>query len=114
MGWLRGVSIGIVSNNRVRAAAIIPYCATDMIVKVSTDSYLGHQHSFKIIPNRLSFKQCLFVTDDQYLLIRAIGLRRYSRCLLGDLIGLQGCRSIPIAQLHRCARVSIDTYSLFK
>ena len=96
MGWLRGVSIGIVSNNRVRAAAIIPYCATDMIVKVSTDSYLGHQHSFKIIPNRLSFKQCLFVTDDQYLLIRAIGLRRY--------------RSMPIGRFDRPARVSIDTY----
>ena len=35
-GWFQGISIGIVSNNRVRAAATIAYCATDMIVKVST------------------------------------------------------------------------------
>ena len=53
-----GISIGIVSNNRVRAAATIAYCATDMIVKASLDRYLGHQHSLKIIHNRLvSFEQ---------------------------------------------------------
>ena len=32
------------------------------------------------------------------------------RCLLINLIGLQGCRSISIAQRNRFARVSIDIY----
>ena len=43
MGRFRGISIGVVSNSRVRAAATKAYCATDMIVKVSIDSYLEHQ-----------------------------------------------------------------------
>ena len=56
MGWFWGISKGIVSNNRVSAAATKAYCATDIIVKVSIDSYLGHQHSLKVIPNRLLFE----------------------------------------------------------
>ena len=91
MGWFWGISIGVVSNNRVRAAATIVYCATDMIVKVSIDNYLGHQHRVKIIPNRLSFEQYLFITVDQYLLIKAIGLQMISiDAYLTNLIGLQG------------------------
>ena len=31
---LRGLSIGIVSNHRVRAVATLAYCATDMLAKV--------------------------------------------------------------------------------
>ena len=56
---LRGLSIGIVSNNRVRAVTIIAYCATDMLAKVYVDRYLGHQHNLKMTPNRLSFEQYL-------------------------------------------------------
>ena len=43
--WLffRGISIVIISNNRVAAAATIAYCATDMIVKAYVDNYLGHE-----------------------------------------------------------------------
>ena len=36
-----GIWIGIVRNNIVRAAVTIAFRATDMIVKVSIDSYLG-------------------------------------------------------------------------
>ena len=57
MGWFRGVSIGIVSNNRVRERPTIAYCATDTNVEASIDSNLGHQHSMKVIPNMLSFEQ---------------------------------------------------------
>ena len=64
MGWFWGISIGMVSNTTVRAAATIVYCATFMIVKVSIDSFLGHQHGVKIISNRLSFEQYLYITDD--------------------------------------------------
>ena len=46
----RGISIGFVSNYRVRAAAKIASCATDLMAKVQ------HKHSLKIIPNRLSFR----------------------------------------------------------
>ena len=72
---LRGLSIGIVSNNRVRAVATIAYCATDMLAKVYIDRYLGHQHNLKMTPNRLSFEQYLFIATDQYLLVKAIGVR---------------------------------------
>ena len=41
MGHFRGISIGVVLNNRVRAAATIPYCKTNMIVNVAIDSCLG-------------------------------------------------------------------------
>ena len=91
----RGVSIGIVPNNRVRAAATKAYCANDMIMKVSIDSYLGHGYSLKIIRNRLSFEQYL-ITIDRYLLIIATSLELY--------------RWIPTALLNRLARESIDTY----
>ena len=40
-GRFRGVSIGIESDNGTRAAAAVAYCASDGIVKVSSDSYLG-------------------------------------------------------------------------
>ena len=64
IGWLRGISIGIVSNNnRVRAAAAVPCSATDMVAKVSIDSYLEQQHSLKMIPKRLSFDQYLISID---------------------------------------------------
>ena len=69
MGWFWGISMGIVSNNRVRAASTIAYCVADMTVKVSIGRYLGHQH------NRLSFEQYLFITVDRYLLTNAIGLQ---------------------------------------
>ena len=76
MGWFRGTYIGIVNNNRVGAAATIAYCAIDMIVKVPIDSCLGHQHSLKVIPDRLSFEQYL-ITDDRYLLIKAYLIDAY-------------------------------------
>ena len=72
---LRGLSMGIVSNNRVRAVATIAYCATDMLAKVYIDTYLGHQHDLNITPNRLSFDQYLFIATSQYLLVKAIGVR---------------------------------------
>ena len=43
MAFFRGISIVIISNNRVAAAATIAYCATDMIVKAYVDNYLGHE-----------------------------------------------------------------------
>ena len=92
---LWGLSIGIVSNNRVRAVATIAYCATDKLAKVYIDRYLG-QHNLKMTPNRLSFEQYLFIATDQYLLVKAIDVRWY--------------RSIPIAQCNRFAWVSIDAY----
>ena len=45
---LWGLSIGIVSNSRVRAVATIAYCATDMLAKVYIDRYRGHQHNLKM------------------------------------------------------------------
>ena len=93
---LRGLSMGIVSNDRARAVATIAYCATDMLAKVYIDRYLGPQHNSKMTPNRLSFEQYVFIAINQYLLVKAIGARLY--------------RSIPIAQCNRLARVSIDAY----
>ena len=65
---LRGLSIGIVSNNRVRAVATIAYCATDMIAKVYIDRHLGHQQNFLMNPNRLSFEQYLFIASNLSLI----------------------------------------------
>ena len=48
----RGLSIGIVSNNRVRVVATIAYCAADMLAKVYIDRYLGHQHNLNMTANR--------------------------------------------------------------
>ena len=75
MALLRGLSIGIVSNNRVRAVATIAYCATDMLAKVFIYRYLGHRHNLKTSANRVSFEQCLFIVTNQYLLVKAIGVR---------------------------------------
>ena len=75
MGWFRGVSRGVVSNIRVRVAATIAYCATDVLVKVSIDSYLGYRYSLNIFPNRLSSEQYLLITIDRYLLRKAIGFQ---------------------------------------
>ena len=72
---LRGLSIGIVCNNRVRAAATIAYCATDALAKVYIDRYLGHHHNLNMTPNRLSFEQYFVVVTNQYLLVKAIGVR---------------------------------------
>ena len=72
---LRGLSIGIVSNNRVRAVTTIAYCATDMLAKVYMDWYFRHQHDLKMTPNRLPFEQYLFIATNRYLLVMAIGLR---------------------------------------
>ena len=57
MGEFRGISIGTASSNRTRAAGMIAYCASDRIVKVSIESYLGLQHSLKIIINRQWYEQ---------------------------------------------------------
>ena len=72
---LRGLSMGIVSNNRVRAVASTAYCATDMLAKVYIDRYLGHQHYSKMTPNRLSFEQYLLIATSQYLLVKSTGVR---------------------------------------
>ena len=72
---LRGLSIGVVSNIRVRAVATIAYCAIDMLAKVYIDRCLGHQHILNMTPNRLSFEQYLFFATNQYMLIKAIGVR---------------------------------------
>ena len=53
--WFRGLSIGIESNDRTGAAATVAYCASDRIVKVTIDSYHGHQKSLKVILNRPSY-----------------------------------------------------------
>ena len=96
MGWLWGMWICIARNNTGRAAATTAFRATDRIVKVSIDSYLGQQHSVKIISNRLSFEQYSFITVERYLSIKAMGLQWY--------------RSMPVDQFNRFARVSIDTF----
>ena len=57
MARLRGLPIGIVGNNGVRAVVTIAYCATDMHAKVYTDRYLGPQYNSKMTPNRLSFEK---------------------------------------------------------
>ena len=72
---LRGLSIGIVINNRVRVAVTIACCATDMLAKVYIRRYLGHKHNLKITPNRLSFEEYLFVATNQYRLVYATGVR---------------------------------------
>ena len=105
-----GSSIGIVSNNRVRAVATIAYCATDMLAKVYINRYLGHQHNLKMTPIRLSFEQYLFIATDQYLLDKAIVCDDIDRYLLVKAIGLRWYRSMPTAQFIRFARVSIDIY----
>ena len=115
MGYFRGISIGIVSSNRVREVATIACCATDMIVKVSTDSYLG-QHSLKKVPNRLSFKQYLFHHhrsipidySDKFAMISIDAYR--SIYVLLNKIALQGCRLTPITQSNSFSSVSIDNY----
>ena len=71
-----------------------------MIVKVSIDNCLGQQHSVKIISNRLSLEQYIFITVDRYILMKAMGLQWY--------------RSMPIDQFNEFPRVSIDTYCSMK
>ena len=58
-----------------QAAATVAIRATGMIVKVSIDRCVGQQHSMKIISNRPSFEQYIFVAVDRYLLIKAIGFQ---------------------------------------
>ena len=109
---LRGLWIGIVSNNSVRAVATIAYYATDMLAKVYIDRYFGHQHNLKMTPNRLSFDQYVFIVTSQYLLVKVMGcddIDRYLYVLL-NVLGLQGYRWMPIAQFNRFSRVSIDLY----
>ena len=77
MDSFRGISIDIVRNNRVGTAATISYCATDMIVNVWIDSYLGPRYSLKIIRCRVSLERYLFITIDRYLSIKAVGLQLY-------------------------------------
>ena len=74
MDWFWGIWISIVSNNTVRAAATIAYRATDMIVKLSIDGYLGQQQRENSI-YRISFEQCIFITVDRYILMKAMGLQ---------------------------------------
>ena len=71
---LWGLSIGI-SSNRVRAVATIAYCATDMLAKVYIDRYLGLQYNWKMTPSRLLFEQYLSIATNQYLLVKARGVR---------------------------------------
>ena len=51
------------------------YFATDMLAKAYIDRYLGHQHNLKMAPNRLSVEQYLFIATNQYLWVKAIGVR---------------------------------------
>ena len=53
----------------------IAYCATDMLAKVYIDNYFGHQHNLKMTPGRLPFEQYHFIAANQYLLVKAIGVR---------------------------------------
>ena len=55
--------------------ATIAYCATDVPAKVYIDRCLGHQHDLKMTPSRLSFEQYLFTATNQYLLVKATGVR---------------------------------------
>ena len=73
MGWFRGIPIGIENTNRTGAASTITaYFASDRIVKVSIDSYLGRQYCLKVVPNRLSYEQYLCIAIYRYVLITAI------------------------------------------
>ena len=74
MARLRGLPIGIVGNNGVRAVVTIAYCATDMHAKVYTDRYLGPQYNSKMTPYRLSFEH-VFIATNQYILVKAICAR---------------------------------------
>ena len=107
MGWFRGIWIGSVRNDIVRAAVTIAFSATDMICEGVFDSYFGQQNSVKVISSRLLFEQYIFITVDLLFLKRwvfaMISIDAY-------LIRLQGYRSIPIAQRNRFARVSINIY----
>ena len=67
MGWFWGIWICIVRNNTGRAAATIAFRATDIVVKVSIDIYLGQQYGFENVSNRLSFERYIFVTVDRYI-----------------------------------------------
>ena len=96
---LWGQSIRIVSNNRVRAVPAIAYCATDMFAKVYIDRYPGDQHNLKMTPNRLSFEQNLFIATDEYLVVKAIGVRWYRSIPIAQCKGLQGYLSMPIPNL---------------
>ena len=53
----------------------IAYCATDVLAKVYIDRYLGYQHNLKMTRNRISFEQHPFIATNQYLLVKAIGVR---------------------------------------
>ena len=59
---LPGLSIGIVSNNRGRAAPTISYCATGMLAKVHIDRYLA---------------PTLFEKDSRQATVRAIPFYRH-------------------------------------
>ena len=59
----------------VRAMATIACCTTDVLAKVYIDRYLRHQHNLNMTPNRLSFEQYIFIATNQYLLVKAIGVR---------------------------------------
>ena len=68
---LQGLSIGIVNDKRVTAAATIAFFATDMLWKVYINRYFGHQPFLKITPDRLPFEQYIFIGTNQYLLVKA-------------------------------------------
>ena len=120
IGWFRGISIGIVIINRVRAVATIAYCCTDIIAKMSADS---HEHGLKTIRNRLSFEQYVFPRVDRYVLTVGLGLhlcrsmpiglsepcKCVGRCIMLNSIDLQMVveRHMHIAQLNIFVRVSI-------
>ena len=90
-------------NSRTRVGVTIAYCASDRIVKVSIDSYLGlYQYTLKIIlnNNRLSSDNNTFLYTPIYryvLLMKAIALQRY--------------RSMPI--IDECSRLAILLINVF-
>ena len=45
MSCFQGISMGIEGNHKTRVAATIACCASDRIVQVSIDSYLGQENS---------------------------------------------------------------------
>ena len=110
---LRGLSIGIVSSNMVRALATKPRCATEMLAKVYIERYLGHQHDLKMTPNKRSFEQHLFIAANQYLVVEAIGVRWNRSMIIAQFSRFARVSIDMYWQFNRSARVSIDTYCLY-
>ena len=105
---LWSLSIGILSNNRVRAVTTIAYCATDMLVEVYISiGIVGTNITWKRLPiDYRSSNTFLSPPINTYWL----GVRWY-RSIPANVRCVQRHRSVPIAQFNRFSRY-FDRYLL--